>query len=54
MLPVINLGQEDVYIEDGERVCQAILEKVNKVEWEEVATLSKTDRVGGFGSTGNK
>jgi dUTP pyrophosphatase len=52
MLPVINLGQEDIYIEDGERVCQALLEKVNKIEWEEVESLNKTNRNGGFGSTG--
>lgn len=53
-VPVINLGQEDVYIEDGERVCQALLEKVNRIEWEEVESLGETERVGGFGSTGLK
>lgn len=53
-VPVINLGQEDVYIEDGERVCQALLEKVNRIEWEEVESLNETERVGGFGSTGLK
>lgn len=54
LVPVINLGTEDVYIEDGERVCQALLEKVNKIEWEEVNNLDETDRKGGFGSTGLK
>lgn len=54
MVPVINLGLEDVYIEDGERICQALLEKVNKIEWEEVNSLDETDRKGGFGSTGVK
>lgn len=54
LVPVINLGLEDVYIEDGERVCQALLEKVNKIEWEEVESLDETDRKGGFGSTGIK
>lgn len=54
LVPVINLGLEDVYIEDGERVCQALLEKVNKIEWEEVKALNETDRKGGFGSTGTK
>lgn len=54
LVPVINLGLEDVYIEDGERVCQALLEKVNKIEWEEVETLGETSRKGGFGSTGIK
>lgn len=55
MLPVINLGQKDVYIEDGERICQALLEKVNKIEWEEVDSLDETDRgAGGFGHSGSK
>ncbi len=55
MLPVINLGQEDIYIEDGERICQALLEKVNRIEWEVVESLEETERgVGGFNSTGSK
>jgi dUTP pyrophosphatase len=55
MLPVINLGQEDIYIEDGERICQALLEKVNKIEWEEVESLNETERGdGGFGHSGSK
>lgn len=55
MLPVINLGLEDIYIEDGERICQALLEKVNKIEWEVVDSLDNTERgVGGFNSTGYK
>ena len=55
MLPVINLGQEDIYIEDGERICQALLEKVNKIEWEVVDSLDETERgAGGFNSTGSK
>lgn len=52
MVPVVNLGQKDVFIEDGERVCQALLEPVYKIEWEEVSSLDETDRKGGFGSTG--
>lgn len=52
MIPLVNLGKEDVYIENGERICQAILEKVNKIAWKEVESLDKTDRKGGFGSTG--
>ena len=55
MLPVINLGLEDIYIEDGERICQALLEKVNKIEWEEVKELNETERgEGGFGHSGSK
>ena len=55
MLPVINLGLEDIYIEDGERICQALLEKVNKIEWEVVDSLDETERGnGGFGHSGSK
>lgn len=55
MIPVINLGLEDIYIEDGERICQAILEKVNHIKWEEVESLDETERGdGGFGHSGKK
>lgn len=54
MVPVINLNTEDVFIEDGERICQALLEPVHKIEWNKVDSLDKTDRKGGFGSTGKK
>ena len=51
---LINLGFEAVWIEDGERICQAVLNKFEQIEWEEVEELESTDRVGGFGSTGTK
>lgn len=51
-IPVVNLGLEAVWIEDGERICQAILNKVEQIEWEVVQSLNETERVGGFGSTG--
>lgn len=50
-IPVVNQGLETIWIEDGERICQAVLNKVEQIEWEVVETLEKTDRVGGFGST---
>lgn len=54
-LPVINLGLEDVYIEDGERICQGILEPVYHIDWKEVVSLDKTERGdGGYNSTGSK
>ena len=54
-LPVINLGLEDIYIEDGERICQAILEPVHHVNWQEVNKLDETERgTGGYGHTGEK
>lgn len=53
-IPVVNQGFETVYIEDGERICQAVLNKVEKIDWELVESLNKTERDGGFGSTGTK
>ena len=53
-LPVANQGLETIWIEDGERVAQAILNKVEQIEWKQVsgiADLSGSDRGGGFGST---
>jgi dUTP pyrophosphatase len=51
-VPVVNQGLETVWIEDGERICQAVLNKVERIEWDEVKTLNTTNRNGGFGSTG--
>ena len=43
-----------VYISDGERIAQALMEPVLKYELEEIADApeQKTDRAGGIGSTG--
>lgn len=50
-----NLSQETVFIEDGERVCQMVVARHAKVEWESVEALSETERgEGGFGHTGKK
>ena len=53
-IPVVNQGLETVWIEDGERICQAVLNKVEQIEWDVVTSLNETDRAGGFGSTGVK
>ena len=37
----------------GDRIAQAVLAKVEQIEWLEVSELDSTDRVGGFGSTGS-
>ena len=55
MLPIINLGQETAWIEDGERICQGILEPVFHIKWKETDSLDETERgKGGFNSTGTK
>lgn len=53
-IPVTNQGLETIWIEDGERICQAVLNKVEQIEWVEVESIEKTERNGGFGSTGTK
>lgn len=52
-IPLINLGSEPFYIEIGDRIAQLVIAKYTRVEIEEVETLEETERVGGFGSTGN-
>ena len=38
----------------GDRIAQAVLAKVEQIEWQEVSELDSTDRgLGGFGSTGS-
>ena len=50
---LINLGQEPVTIERGERIAQMVITPVVRVELVEVETVSTTARgEGGFGSTG--
>lgn len=50
---LINLGQEDYEVKDGERICQMVIKSYTKVEWEAVERLDRTEREdGGFGHTG--
>lgn len=50
---LINLSKEDFIVNDGERVCQMLVKKYNRVEWEEVKELDRTRREdGAFGHTG--
>lgn len=54
-IPVINLGQETIWIEDGERICQGTIEPVYKIAWNSVDALDSTERGDkGFNSTGSK
>lgn len=52
---LINLSSETFVVENGERIAQLVIAKHERAEWQQVETLSKTDRgEGGFGSTGVK
>ncbi len=49
-----NASDRDYAISPGDKVAQMVLQKVPKVEWEEVEKLSDTNRgAGGYGHTGN-
>ena len=52
---LVNLSNQDFEIKDGERIAQMIIAKHERIDWQEVETLSETQRgEGGFGHTGRK
>ena len=52
---VVNLSNNVITIEDGERICQMVINKVEQAEWVQVEELSQSERgEGGFGHTGKK
>lgn len=52
---LVNLSNQEYTISDGERICQMIINRHEKIDWTEVIDLEKTDRgEGGFGHTGKK
>jgi dUTP pyrophosphatase len=52
---IINLSNESFVIKHGERICQMIIAKHEKAEWERVESLMTTERgSGGFGHTGKE
>lgn len=52
---LINLSQEQQTIHPGDRIAQMVINKVERVLWEAVSTISTTDRnAGGFGHTGKQ
>ncbi len=52
---LINLSDEDFEIKNGDRICQMIVSRHERVEWELTEELSATLRgSGGFGHTGKK
>ena len=52
---LVNLSNDTVIVEDGERVAQMVIAKHETAEWEETTELIETERgAGGFGSTGSQ
>ena len=50
---VMNVSQETVVVERGERFAQLVIAPIVSCEWQEVPELPQTGRgAGGFGSTG--
>ena len=50
---LINLSNENFVIKDGDRICQMVITRHEKVEWDDVCVLQLTERgSGGFGHTG--
>ena len=51
---LMNHGNKAFEVYQGDRIAQAVLAKVEQIEWQEVSELDSTDRgLGGFGSTGS-
>ncbi|PTW01671.1 deoxyuridine 5'-triphosphate nucleotidohydrolase [Halanaerobium saccharolyticum] len=52
---LINHGTEDFNVNFNDRIAQLIIQQVNTIEWNEVESLSESQRgEGGFGHTGIK
>lgn len=52
---LINLGQEDFVVNDGDRIAQMVIAKHETAEWDVVEELDETERgEGGYGHTGVK
>lgn len=49
---LINHGPELFIVHQGDRIAQAVLNKVEQIKWNQVESLDETERKGGFGSTG--
>ena len=52
---VINLGDAPIVIQPGQRIAQMVVQRVVRVNWQEVHDLGATGReAGGFGHTDKK
>ncbi len=52
---LLNLSNEPFVVNDGERICQMVISRYEKINWQQVETLDETERGdGGFGHTGTE
>ena len=52
---LVNLSNEPVVINDGDRIAQMVIARHEQAEWNEVEVLDETERGdGGFGHTGKQ
>jgi len=52
---LMNLGEDEFEISQGDRIAQGILKKFETIEWNQVESLDETERgLGGFGSSGKQ
>jgi dUTP pyrophosphatase len=50
---LINLSNEPFTINSGDRIAQLVIAKHERADWQQVESLTETERgAGGFGSTG--
>ena len=50
---LINLSNEIQSVQNGDRIAQIVIQKVEKIDWSVTVELEQTERsAGGFGSTG--
>lgn len=50
---LVNLSNNVISIQDGDRIGQMVINKVERIEWDAVKELDETERgAGGFGHTG--
>ena len=50
---LVNLSDKPFVVNNGERICQRVVARYDRVAWQQVETLDETERgAGGFGHTG--
>lgn len=50
---VANLSNQEIQIQDGDRIAQMVIAKYEQISWRQTEYIGETDRgKGGFGSTG--